>query len=301
MSYLKYHLKRHLKNHLKLLYLFKKLNRLFILFSNFIYPKRILESEKLLFSKIYLYCKNVFDVGSRFDVDFIEISKGNKIDYHLFEINPFFFEKLKKKLIPFNHTEKIYINNIGIGNRSGFKDYCEETQSLIARPFYEPKPVIKKLPIITLHSYLKKRKIRRIDFLKTDIEQYDYFALLGLKSYLKHIKFIQFELGLGAKLIFESHKKRFQYIGIKHYLNLLKKNFVLYFLQDKNNPLFQQLNLKNMDLFLFHEKDIRNIIKFTRTGIGFNIFAISKKINISLLGLKIFDDRLPSFKEFKYI
>lgn len=50
-----------------------------------------------------------------------------------------------------------------------------------------------------MHSYLKKIKTKRIDFLKTDIENYDYFALLGLKSYLKKIKFIQFELGLGAK------------------------------------------------------------------------------------------------------
>jgi hypothetical protein len=87
------------------------------------------------------------------------------------------------------------------------------------------------------------KKLRRIDFLKTDIEQYDYFALTRLKSYFKNLKFIQFELGLGAKLIFESHKKCFQYIGIKHYLNLLKKNFVL-FLHDKNNPILQKLNVK---------------------------------------------------------
>ena len=78
-----------------------------------------------------------------------------------------------------------------------------------------------------MYSYLKK--IRRIDFLKTDIEQYDYFTLTRLKRYFKNLKFIQFELGLGAKLIFESQKKCFQYIGIKHYLNLLKKNFVLFF------------------------------------------------------------------------
>jgi hypothetical protein len=45
------------------------------------------------------------------------------------------------------------------------------------------------------------------------------------------------------KLIFESHKKCFQCIGIKHYLNLLKKNFVL-FLHDKNNPILQKLNVK---------------------------------------------------------
>jgi len=198
INYLKYYF----KNYPLLFYLIKKVNRKFISFRNFIYPPRIIESERLLFKKIYPHCKIVFDVGARFDVDYIEISKGNQIEYHLFEINPIFFEKLKKKLGLFNNTEKITANNIGIGDRAGFFDYCEKTQSLFNRLTNEPKSLeqLKKLPVITLHSYLKYKKIKRIDFLKTDIECYDYFALRGLKSYLKKIKFIQFELGLGARL-----------------------------------------------------------------------------------------------------
>ena len=91
---LRYYLKYYLKNYPKLFYLFKKINRIFISFSNFIYPTRIFKSERLLFKKIYPHCKIVFDVGARFDVDYIEISKGNQIEYHLFEINPVFFKKL---------------------------------------------------------------------------------------------------------------------------------------------------------------------------------------------------------------
>lgn len=303
LNYLRYYLKYYLKNYPKLFYLIKKINRKFISFSNFIYPTRIFESERLLFKKIYPHCKIVFDVGARFDVDYIEISKGNQIEYHLFEINPFFFEKLKKKLSLFNNTERIIANNIGIGDRAGFLDYFVKTQSLFKRPTDGPRSLVKlkKLPIITLHSYLKKSKIKRIDFLKTDIEYYDYFALLGLKSYLKKIKFIQFELGLGAKLNNRGSKKHLKYVGIESYLNLLKKNFVLYFLKDENNPIWKKSNLKNKDLILFNKKDISNIIKFNKVGIGFNIFAISKKINISILGLQVSRDKVPDFNEFKYL
>lgn len=303
INYLKYYLKYYLKNYPLLFYLIKKINRKFISFSNFIYPTRIFESERLLFKKIYPHCKIVFDVGARFDVDYIEISKGNQIEYHLFEINPVFFEKLKKKLSLFNNTERIIANNIGIGDRAGFLDYCEKTQSLFKRPTDEPRSLVqlKKLPIITLHSYLKKLKIKRIDFLKTDIEYYDYFALLGLKNYLKKIKFIQFELGLGAKLNNRGSKKHLKYVGIEHYLNILKKDFVLYFLKDENNPIWKKSNLKNKDLILFNKKDISNIIKFTKVGIGFNIFAISKKINIKLLELSISRDKIPDFNKFKYL
>ena len=76
---------------------------------------------------------------------------------------------------------------------------------------------------------------------------------------------------------------------------------MLYFLQDENNPIWQKSNLKNKDLLLFNEKDIHNIIKFTKAGIGFNIFAISKKINISILGLSISRDKVPDFNEFRYL
>jgi hypothetical protein len=71
INYLKYYL----KNYPELFYLIKKINRIFISFSNFIYPTRIFESERLLFKKIFPYCKIFFDVGARFDVDYIEISK----------------------------------------------------------------------------------------------------------------------------------------------------------------------------------------------------------------------------------
>jgi FkbM family methyltransferase len=299
MNFLRYYIKNYLRYYPKLFYFFRYLNRLIISLTNLFFPPRIFQSERLLFKKIYPYCKTVFDVGARFDVDYIEISKGNNIEYHLFEINPVFFEKLQKKLSLFNNTEKIIVNNVGIGDRAGFLDYCEKTQSLFKKSGVS-KNVI-KLPVITLHSYLKKKIIKRIDFLKTDIEYYDYFALLSLKNYLKKIKFIQFELGLGAKLNVGDRKKHLQFVGIKHYLNLLKKDFVLYILQDENNPIWQKSNLKNKDLLLFNEKDIHNIIKFTKVGIGFNIFAISKKINISILGLSISRDKVPDFNKFKYL
>ena len=39
---------------------------------------------------------SIFDVGARYDTDYIDISQGRSINYHLFEINHKFFKLLRK-------------------------------------------------------------------------------------------------------------------------------------------------------------------------------------------------------------
>ena len=54
---------------------------------------------------------------------------------------------------------------------------------------------LQKLIIGTLKKYIEN-SISQVDFLKTDIEGFDYFALLGLSDHLLNINFVQFELEL---------------------------------------------------------------------------------------------------------
>ena len=72
---------------------------------------------------------------------------------------------------------------------------------------------------ISLSSFIKKEKIEVPDFVKTDIEGYDFFAIKGLKSYLPEISFIQFEFNS-----MNIHSK----IRFNDIMQLLKKDFKVF-------------------------------------------------------------------------
>ena len=93
------------------------------------------------------------------------------------------------------------MNNFGVGNEEGEVSYYLNSESILK--IYSNKfesLFAKKLSIRTLKKYINEYSITKIDFLKTDIEGFDYFALLGIGDYLLNINFVQFELGIGAPL-----------------------------------------------------------------------------------------------------
>ena len=71
------------------------------------HPK-MLNKELKVFKKIMPHLNTIFDVGARYDTDYIEISRGRSINYHLFEINPRFFKKLQKKY-PYIQMKKYFL------------------------------------------------------------------------------------------------------------------------------------------------------------------------------------------------
>lgn len=81
----------------------------------------MLKGELSLFKAIYGQCKTIVDVGSRYDVDYVSISKGNGISYYLFEANPNFHKKLLVNLKKFD--EKIIAENLAVGEKNGFVNY----------------------------------------------------------------------------------------------------------------------------------------------------------------------------------
>jgi FkbM family methyltransferase len=241
----------------------------------------MLEGELEIFRKIYTECEVIFDVGARYDIDYIEISKGNNIKYFLFEINPKFFKKLSKKILKIS-GEDITLENIGIAEKNKEMFYYSDSESVLQSTtavHFSSKRLSRSLPVTSLDSYVKKAGISTVDFLKTDIEEYDYFALVGFSLNIKKCKFIQFELGVGAPL----GDRR---VENKDYFDLLSAQFNLFAVEDENNPLWRdgefECNLISLDY-----ASIPYIESLQKTGVGFNVLAINKRIEIKKFDFKI--------------
>ena len=96
---------------------------------------------------------------------------------------------------------------------------------------------------------------------------------------LKNCKYIQFELGIGAPYLD-------RVVTNEDYYSLFDEYFNLYILQDENNP-YLQGELSNINLFILNKKSKHIVEEAQLEGIGFNIVAINKNINIEKLDINI--------------
>lgn len=135
--------------------------------------------------------KNIFDVGSRYDSDFLSFNG----EVHYFEPVIDFLNKLKQKK---NNNSKSNFNNFGLGNENKSLYYYPKYQS-----FYDRVNSCKisddnnkvELNIKKGDDYVKENNITSIDFLKIDTEGFELNVLKGLQDSLKLVKYIQFEYG----------------------------------------------------------------------------------------------------------
>lgn len=128
----------------------------------------------------------LFDVGARIDVDYLQI--WPKCKFHLFEPNLLFHEELSKKAKGRGRT----INTFGLGDKKGTFGYCVAAQGIVGGESTAASSEM-EVNVDTLDNYVKKKRIKHIDILKIDTEGYDYKVLLGGKSIIPNIKFIQYE------------------------------------------------------------------------------------------------------------
>jgi len=235
----------------------------------------MLEGELNLFKSIYKYCEIIVDVGARYDIDYVLLSKGNDISYYFFEANPKFYKKLIQKLSGIN--EKIICENVAVGESERLTNYYLDSESILNSTTAvknSKNKLERQVQMIRLDNYFLKSNIKKIDFIKTDIEEYDFFALLGLGGILFKCKFIQFELGIGAPF-----KGRF--VKNQDYYDLFQKRFKMYIIKDENNPIWAN-KIINSDLVPIDELAKKSINHLQKLGYGFNIFCVSVNFNIDL-------------------
>ena len=173
-------------------------------FENYIHLRRI---KSFLSEKVELNDPIIFDVGShqgklaKLMYDLYE----NSIIY-CFEPNKSMNKYLKKignnikvyncALGEKNEKKKILINKIDLTNTlSSINEnslYLKIKNFILAKSkkddIYEP------IQVISLENFCNEKKIKYIDFLKLDVEGYEYNVLQGAKNIIKNVKFVMLEI-----------------------------------------------------------------------------------------------------------
>jgi len=156
--------------------------------------------------------KMIFAIGAQKDFDFCKIFNGREI--HLFEPNKFAFRELINNEEIINNPN-IYLNMFGINNKEGYFTYYYRGESVYNHDGLDIKDTIF---LTTLKKYMDSREIKKVDFLKVDIEGLEYEALKSAEEHLDNIEFVQFEYGerypkAGKKLgdMYELFKGRYIY------------------------------------------------------------------------------------------
>lgn len=150
------------------------------------------------------HSKVVFDVGAHIgEWAKLVLEINPEVELHCFEPSLSTFEKLRSQKFPLN----VICNNFGLSSqdrRAELKIFEKESgmNSLYRREGIEdrgfpPQEGIETITLRTLDDYCIEKNIRRIDYLKLDIEGHELEALRGAEMMLKEerISIIQFEYG----------------------------------------------------------------------------------------------------------
>jgi FkbM family methyltransferase len=150
------------------------------------------EEEVYFFNCIKDNINVIFDVGIGEDSIYTEFTG----EVHYFEPDPRHFDKFK---IQPNKNSKSFFNDFGLSNKNEDLTYYPKTGSFFYRTsslkwdgLYDGQKV---LPLKKASEYIDSTKITAIDFLKIDVEGYEYNTLLGFEDHLHKVKIIQFEYG----------------------------------------------------------------------------------------------------------
>lgn len=140
--------------------------------------------------------KIIFDVGAHVgDWSSFLINEYRDLKYtlYMFEPSKKTYDKLARNISASNN--KIF-QNIGLGDKNEIlKIHYDTVEQGNASILADNKKYSEEVCIVTLDSFCVQNAIDNIDFMKMDVQGYEYNVLLGAKNLLAkgRIKFIQFE------------------------------------------------------------------------------------------------------------
>ena len=239
--------------------------------------------ERDFFHAINDDVQTIFDVGARTDVFYSSTpptttsgSDNTKASLNrrvfMFEANPKFSEVLRTKVDQIGGVNTIV--SVAIGAERGELNYFYDSQSFIEVSNVGNKSKyrsFRKIAVETIDTYAST--IPDLDFIKIDIEEMDFMALVGARETLGRVRFIQFELGIGAE--YKSKK-----VTNSDYWDLLDPIFDLYILKDEANPIWQAH--PGLELLIPLDSEAKSLIEvLQRCGVGFNIVGLNRSFEVS--------------------
>jgi FkbM family methyltransferase len=147
----------------------------------------------------------IFDVGAnigQYTLELVKVFDMNKTKIFCFEPSPAAFQQLVASI---RETANVFLFNTGLGEKDEKRMLYTDFKGSDLGSLYDLKTPFRPfanrnaemVEIISLENFCRENHIRRIDFLKMDIEGHELKVLEGALNMIKsrNIKYIQFEFG----------------------------------------------------------------------------------------------------------
>ena len=195
----------------------------------------------------------IFDVGANIG-NYSKLIKRiieNDIKLYIFEPSKETFKKLKQAFK--NYDENILLYNFGLGNKNETRNLysdkeCSGLASIYKRKLDYTNINMNKSEIIELREldvFCIENSIKKIHFLKLDVEGNEYAVLKGAKNLLNNniIDFIQFEFG-GCNIDSRTFFKDFFYLLKPRYkiFRIVKNGLILIDKYSEKIEIFNTMN-----------------------------------------------------------
>ncbi len=222
------------------------MKKLFLIFYNFFEDYYHLTKIKhFLRANIFFKKPIIFDIGAhKGKLTNLFYSIYNKALIYCFEPNETLHRYFKAR------NKNIILSKIAIGDKNEIKSinikdldltntFLKENSNSIyfkLKNFIikkDKKNLKKKIRVITLNKFCKKNKIKKIDFMKIDVEGYELMVLKGASQIIKKVSYIMIEIQKNDMYSNYSEKKIENFLR-KNKFKLIKKfKFPFMFFEDR--------------------------------------------------------------------
>lgn len=142
----------------------------------------------------------MFDIGGNVGTYSMHVCENfENATVHVFEPSEAHFSELKSKLAEYG--DRCLLNNFGLSSSNEeltlYKDHeITGSATLVDRSKESFSQIQERVKLVAIDDYIRNMDINKIDYIKIDVEGWEYKILAGLRKQLEGqmIKYVQFEV-----------------------------------------------------------------------------------------------------------